>query len=249
MLTEERYRLILEALRERGTVSLGELVQKLDSSESTVRRDLGALADMGKLVKVRGGATVADAEYTFEEHSVDTKEKLSAPEKTEIARYAAATLRKGDFVFIDAGTTTEKMIDFISERDITIVTNSFTHARKLAARGFRVMITGGQIKTSTEAVVGVESVAMLERYNFTKCYLGTNGISLARGFTTPDVDEASVKSTAFRQSYVAYVLADHSKFDKISSVTFAPAAKACIITDMLPNEKYREKCVIKEVMR
>lgn len=250
MLIEERYRKILDCLRENGTVTVSELTERLAISEATIRRDLAVLAGMGRLLKVRGGATLPDSEFSFEgESNVESKEKLFSSEKVEIARYAATTVRRGDFIFLDAGTTTEKMIDFITEKDITVVTNSFTHARRLAQRGFRVTIIGGQVKSCTEAIVGAAAVESINRFNFTKCYLGTNGISLTRGFTTPDIDEADVKSAAFRASYIAYVLTDHSKFDRIAPVTFAPLSEVCLITDTLPNEKYRGQCVIKEVLK
>lgn len=247
MLTEERYRIILEHLDHSGTVTVSELAEQLLTSESTVRRDLNALAGMGRLMKVHGGASSLEAGFSFEEHNVETKEKLFSEEKIRIAKYAAETIRKGDFIFIDAGTSTEKMIDYMTEKNITVVTNGFTHAKKLAMRGFKVFIVGGQIKAATEAVVGTESVAAIEKYNFTKCYLGSNGISLSAGFTTPDIDEANVKAAAAKKSYVTYILADHSKFDKVSSVTFAPLSKACVITDDIVSEKYKKECIIKEV--
>lgn len=249
MLTEERYREILKCVNENTTVTVSQLVKALGASESTIRRDLNSLDEMGKLVKIHGGATALEHGFSFEEHPVEVKEKQHAAEKEAIAKYAASTLRKDDFVFIDAGTTTEKMIDYITQPGVTFVTNGFTHARKLARRGFRVFLTGGQIKASTEAVIGADAVQALAKYNFTKCYLGTNGISPASGFTTPDTDEASVKTAAAQHSYITYVLADHSKFDKISSVTFAPLNNACIITDTSVNDKYREQCVIKEVFK
>lgn len=249
MLTEERYKIILEFLKENGTASVNQLVGELNTSESTVRRDLSALDSMNKLTKVHGGATVLNSEYFFEEQSIKAKKKLFIKEKAEIAKYAAGTLHKGDFIFMDAGTTTEKMIDFITETDISVVTNSFTHAKKLAQRGIRVTIVGGQIKSSTEAIVGSESVLAIEKFNFTKCYLGTNGISFSGGFSTPDIDEANVKNAAFRKSYITYILADHSKFDKVSSVIFAPLTDACIITDKVVNSKYYDKCFIKEVIK
>lgn len=249
MLTEKRYNQILECLKEKSTVTVSELVEFIGASESTIRRDLNSLDKMGKLIKLHGGAATIENDFSLEEHSVEIKKNLNSKEKEEIAKYAASTLRKGDFVYIDAGTTTEKMIDYISETDVTFVTNGFTHAKKLAKRGFRVLITGGQIKVSTEAVVGTDTVEAIRKYNFTKCFMGTNGISLTSGFTTPDIDEASVKSAAIQNSYITYILADHTKFDVVSSVTFASSAKGCIITDILANDKYKEKCVIKEVLK
>ena len=248
MLTEERYSKILECLNEYKTVTVTQLAEALNASESTIRRDLNSLATMKKIIKVHGGATVLNDSFNFSEHPVEAKEKMFSEEKAAIAKYAASTIRKNDFVFIDAGTTTDKMIDFITESSAIFVTNGFSHAKKLARKNFKVYIIGGQIKSSTEAVIGTECVEALKKFNFTKCYMGTNGISLAAGFTTPDTDEAAVKKTAILHSYVAYILADHSKFNQVSSVTFAPADSACIITDYLPDKKYQEKCIIKEVI-
>lgn len=95
--------------------------------------------------------------------------------------------RKNDFVFIDAGTTTERMIDYITESTATYVTNGFNHAKKLAKKNFTVYLVGGRIKQTTEAVIGAEAVDSILKYNFVKCYLGTNGISLSAGFTTPGI--------------------------------------------------------------
>lgn len=248
MLTEERYGKILNLINQYKTVTVARLTKELNVSEATIRRDLNTLASKGKILKVHGGATIIDDNFDFSEHPVETKEKLFSEEKKEIAKYAAATINNNDFVFIDAGTTTEKMIDYITETGATYVTNGFTHAKKLAKKQLKVYIIGGQLKASTEAVIGTECVDALRKFNFTKCFMGTNGISLSAGLTTPDIDEANVKSTVIKNSYVAYVLADHSKFNQISPVSFAQTDKVCIITDRVPDEKYKEKCVIKEVM-
>ena len=95
--------------------------------------------------------------------------------------------------------------------------------------------------------MGAECVLTLKNYNFTKCFMGTNGISLTAGFTTPDVNEAKVKAAAIESSRAVFVLADHSKFDEVSSATFAGLGKAVIITDRIPNRKYKEAADITEV--
>lgn len=77
--------------------------------------------------------------------------------------------------------------------------------------------------------------------------MGTNGIDEKRGFTTPDIDEALIKEAAMKHAYISYVLADFSKFRKVSSVTFAKLSSACIITDSIPNEHYKKLTVIKAV--
>ena len=149
---------------------------------------------------------------------------------------------------IDAGTTTGYMIDFLPDKKITFVTNAFVHAKKLAQRGFKVYMPAGEIKLTTEAIVGAECVSSLQSYNFTKSFLGANGISLSGGITTPDRNEARVKSTVVLNSQTVYILADHSKFDQISAVTFAQLGRVKIITDKLQDKKYLTKANIKEVM-
>ena len=155
MLTEERHSIILDTVNKNKNVELGELCELLNTSESTVRRDLSLLDKKGLLVKVRGGAiAVADESFNAVEPNVEEKAGLFAAEKEAIARYAASLIEDGDFVYIDAGTTTEKMIEYIPSKSVTFVTNAFINAKKLAQRGFKVMILAGEVKPSTEAIVG-----------------------------------------------------------------------------------------------
>ena len=247
MLTEERHSMIIKAVNERASVTIAELAEMLDVSASTVKRDLIILANEGKIIKVRGGAMSRNESFTSVEKNVEEKASICTEEKMTIAKYAAELIENGDFVFLDAGTTTEKMIDYLNVKDVTFVTNGFIHAKKLARKGYKVFITGGEIKASTEAIVGAECVLTLKNYNFTKCFMGTNGILLTAGFTTPDVNEARVKSAAIESSREVYVLADHSKFDEVSSATFAGLGKAVIITDRIPNRKYNNAADITEV--
>lgn len=248
MLAEERMAIILEIINEQKAVKLSQLCEMLDASISTVRRDINSLADMGKIVKVHGGAMALDDNFSFIEHNVEEKLALFTEEKIAIAKYAASLIEYGDFVYIDAGTTTEKMIDFIPQKDVSFVTNGFTHAKKLAQRGFKVYIPGGEVKFVTEAIIGAECVMTLKSYNFTKCFIGANGISVSAGFSTPDVREARVKTAAIDGSRKAYVLSDHSKFDKITSATFITLNRATIITDKLLDKKYAEYTSVKEVL-
>lgn len=249
MLTEERYQLILRILDDRNAVTVAELSQQLNISESTIRRDLNALADMGKLNKVFGGATSLNRSSGIYETNVANRADSMSEEKTAIARYAATLIGDDDFIFIDAGTTTLRLIDFIDNSKATYVTNGIIHGQKLIQKGLEAYIIGGRIKPLTEAVIGTMGVKSLENMNFTKAFMGTNGIHLTAGFTTPDIDEAKLKETAIDHSYRTYVLADHTKFRQVCAVTFAPLKIGSIITDDCPDNKYYEKTIIKEVMK
>lgn len=246
MLTEERYATILRILEEKKAVTVLDLTKALDASESTVRRDLTALHKSGRLYKVYGGATSIDNNYSSAEEDMKTKNDLFPEEKIAIARKAAELIKRKDFVYIDAGSTTLHLIDFLTENSATFVTNGMQHAARLAAKGFKVFIIGGQVKAVTEAVIGTEALDNLKNYNFTKGFFGTNGICPKSGFSTPDADEGIIKGAALARCKNAYVLADRSKFNKISPITFANISSATIITGRLEDKKYRDYTTVIE---
>lgn len=231
MLSEQRQAMILQYLEERRSVTVAELTEFLGISESTTRRDITVLDKAGKLVKVFGGAVALESHYLAQEPTVAQKSEENQEEKQRIARYAASLVGPEDFVYLDAGTTTGYMLDFLEEKDAVFVTNAVAHAQRLAAMGCRVLLVGGTLKAATEAVVGASAARMLRDYHFTKGFFGTNGVSREAGFTTPDVNEALVKRTALEQCRRAYVLADHTKFQVVSAVTFASLEAALVLTD------------------
>lgn len=248
MLNQERKNAIMDILKTHGTVSVAMLTEVLGASESTIRRDITELAKTGLVNKIHGGAMLKNQNFIALEDSVQKKSGENMSEKKEIARFAAAQINNDDFVYLDAGTTTLLMADYIDKNcAASFVTNGIIHAKKLVQMGLQVYVLGGQLKSTTEAVIGVVAAKNIRSYNFTKAFIGANGVSIERGYTTPDAEEAFVKATAFDRSFVTYILADHSKFGVVSSVTFAPIDRGCIITDFLPDETYRRHMVIKTV--
>lgn len=248
MLTEERQREILKYLEEKNVVTVMELTKLLHTSESTIRRDLTFLDQQKRLKKVHGGATKLDREFLTTEYDMLTKTNLNQAEKERIGRYVASLIHKDDMVYLDAGTTTEKIIDYIEENRAIFVTNGIGHARKLMQKGIKTIVLGGELKGVTEAIVGAEAVESLRKYNFTKCFIGVNGISLEGGFSTPTADEACVKREAIRRAFAAYILADHTKFSKTTAFTFAKLDEAVVVTDKKPSQKYLDAVIIKEVL-
>ncbi len=247
MLAEERFSMILQLLKEKRTATVSECSEITGASEATVRRDLNLLHKQGRLIKVHGGATILDNTFVMGERDVSTKSQLNVEEKKRIAAYAARQIEEEDFVFLDAGTTTLYMVEYIANTNAVFVTNGIEHARRLMEKGARVYVVEGHLKTGTEAITGSQTVDCMMRYNFTKAFLGMNGVSVRAGYTTPDPEEAMVKITALKKSYITYVLADHSKFGKVSSVSVAPLSGASIITDRLIDGVYREHTAVREV--
>ncbi|BCN32136.1 DeoR/GlpR family DNA-binding transcription regulator [Anaeromicropila herbilytica] len=247
MLIEERFCEILKLVETKKTVTVQELTELLDTSESTIRRDLTVLHNKGKLIKVHGGATTIGISFNTVDHEVAIRQDLNTEEKMRIARYAASLIESDDFIYLDAGTTTGYMIDFITEMKAVFVTNAIEHARKLSSKGIKTYLLGGELKFATEATVGSKTIGELRQYNFTKGFFGTNGVSKNSGFTTPDINEAMVKSVAIENTKDKYMLCDVSKFSQISPVTFAEVDDATIITSKLEDKSYKNYMNIVEV--
>lgn len=246
MLTEERFQKILELVETYKTVTTQKLIDELNISESTVRRDLMLLDEQGKLKKIRGGAMVNN-HYNTKDDTVSKRKDRNQEEKRKIAKYAASLIEPNDFVYLDAGTTTEQMIDYLTEPNVVFVTNAVGHAKRLSERGYTTYILGGEFKATTEAIVGEEAMESLKKYNFTKGFWGTNGVSLTGGFSTPDVKEAMIKRASMESCAECYVLCDPSKFSQVSCVKFADFANADIISTKVTDEEYAKCSNILEV--
>lgn len=248
MLTEERKNQILKLVERNGGVSVQELMSLLNASESTIRRDLNDLDKRELLIKVHGGAVSISKNITAD-LLVSDREDLNRDKKRQIAQYAASLITDEDLVYLDAGTTTGLIVDYLSCKHAVFVTNAIVHARKLSSMGYQVYMPGGMLKAKTEALTGTQTCDYLSRFHFTKGFFGTNGVTVKEGFTTPDIQEGTVKETAIRHAGKRYVVCDSSKFDKISSVTFAEFSYASIITDEnLPRayRKYEQIIVVPE---
>ncbi len=239
MLLEERLARITTIVNEKKTVTVQLLMKILETSESTIRRDLTTLDAKGKITKVFGGAIAKGFTFNTKDDTVLTRQNYNKDQKTKIAKFAASFIKKDDFVYLDAGTTTEIMIDFISEKTAVFVTNGFSLAKKLSEKGFLTYILGGEVKFPTEAIVGIEAEECLQKYNFSIGFWGTNGITLENGFSTPDIKEALIKKASMKKTRQKYIVCDSSKFSQISCISFASFDSATIITSGIEDKQYK----------
>lgn len=243
MLSEERKLHICEFVNQQNAVTVQELMNEFCTSEATIRRDLTELDKKGLLLKVHGGAVALQKQITTD-FKVAERETVNREEKITIARYAASLIQGSDLVYLDAGTTTSLLIDYLDYdmcRETVFVTNAIVHAKKLSTGGYTVYLTGGKVKATTEALIGSECHASLQKYHFSIGFFGANAVSRTAGITTPDPEEAEIKRTAMLRTRVPYVLCDHEKFDKTSSVRFADFSYGKIITTNLIPLAYREE--------
>jgi DeoR family fructose operon transcriptional repressor len=248
LLITERHRLILELLKEKENVKIHDLVELTKSSESTLRRDLDQLEKENYLKRVHGGASLLQRKR--EELSMVEKSTQNLKEKSLIAKYAANLIEDGDCVYLDAGTTTYQMIQYLEGKNIVVVTNGIDHLDALLEKDINTYIIGGSVKKVTRAMIGSNAYESIQNYRFDKCFIGTNAIHHELGFTTPDPEEAQLKAKAIALSREPFILTDHTKFGEVSFSKFADLHQVKIITneeESITLDKYKEKVEIYSV--
>ncbi|MBN9061671.1 MAG: transcriptional regulator [Rhizobiales bacterium 65-9] len=234
MLERERHRLIVRLVNERAIVAIGDLVEMLDASEATIRRDIATLDRNGELRRVRGGAEALNPR--FQPHLVGSpfliSREVQADQKRAIAAKAAELLDGCQSIVMNAGTTTFELARLMGDRDLDVLTNSFSIAAELFANSrCRVTVPGGAIYREHNIILSPfendASANFAGEYIFTSCY----GVSAA-GLTETDPMIAQAARKLFNRAAKVVVLVDSRKLRLRSSMVIAPLEEIDIlITD------------------
>ncbi|TPP05972.1 DeoR/GlpR family DNA-binding transcription regulator [Rhizobium glycinendophyticum] len=212
MPTSKRQREILRVLEHEGTVALSVLARKLNVSLETIRRDIKLLAGSGNLVKTHGAISLAStvAEAPFERRMRENSEA-----KRRIAAIVAATIRDGDSIMMDTGTTTSFLArELTGHRRLTVVTNSSDIARTLATlNDNRVYMAGGELRSDNGAAFGTTAIDFISRFSVTHAIISTGAVD-AEGMMDYDLEEAEFARTVLTRGRRRLVVTDHSKFGR-----------------------------------
>lgn len=237
MLSEQRYKEILNLLDREGSVKTSTLCSLLGASRETIRRDLENMEARNLLKRIHGGAIGLDftqengASYT----SFDKRQKENQDSKEAVARAAADYIREGQAIALDSGTTALALAKVIKEkfRSLTVVTNSLAVANELAdAEGITLVMTGGIYRPDEEAFVSDIATLIFSKINVDTFFLTTCGISVERGITYPRMDEIIVQNRMMEAAERTIVITDSSKLGTNSLVRMCGIdAIAMIITD------------------
>lgn len=230
MIPYQRRTQMLQLLEKSEVVSLDDFCKKLqDVSESTVRRDLKTLEAEGQIVLLRGGgARLKKGSY---EVPVNSKSIKNVNEKENIARYAAGLVKDGESVYLDSGSTVLRMVKYLKNKDITIVTTNAMILPELQETKLKCFLAGGEINVSSASILGTKTNSDLQRMYFDKAFLGANGFSDKAGISTPDLREAEKKQIVCKNSTEAYVLLDSSKSGKNTLSKVFELGEVTIICD------------------
>lgn len=213
MFAKERKREILRILNEEGKVKTLELAELLNVSEPTIRRDIAELDKKGSLIRTHGGAIPIEEQIS--EPTFSEKVNKYAIEKQHIGKTAAALVKDCSTLVLDAGTTTLQIARYLDAKDITVLTNSLDVVEELEKKdNVSVILTGGNIRWNTRALVGPVTESTLNNFRVDMAFIGANGISEDGTITTPNLLEASTKKAMIKIAKKAFVVADHTKFDR-----------------------------------
>lgn len=242
VLKSERLSRIVELVNKEGVVTATRLIESLNVSDMTIRRDLDELDEAHKLIRVHGGAQSLDHQKMIE-LSHDEKKEIHMSEKIQAAQKAAASIVEGETIFFGPGTTIETIADYVEVSDIRVITNSLPVFERFQQKehDYKIYLIGGSYRQKTGAFVGSIANEMLKTLKFDKAFIGVNGISETQ-VSTYNIEEGSSQKIVLDNSNEKIIVADHYKLDKEDFYQFYPLSDIDrIITDNnIPAEKLEQ---------
>lgn len=214
MLSAQRRTHLLDLLEREGRIVAKEAAASLSVSEDSIRRDLRDLADAGQCIRVYGGALpVPAADRPFAERL-----SLETDSKERVARVAAARIRPGSTVIIDAGTTALALARLLpDDPTLTVITPSPAVALAVAEHSpARVIMIGGELGRHSMVANGALAAEAIRRLSADACFLGVTGVHPEHGLTTGELDDAATKRALAERSTEVYVLASEEKVGAVS---------------------------------
>ena len=217
MLSAERHELILRILRRSRFATVSDISQAARSSAATVRRDLARLEEAGLIQRVRGGAEIAGA-GTADELPLEYRKGIHLEKKRVIARAAADMCDDGETIMIDGGSTTFQMAEFLRERELRIITNSFAIAAALVPRSrCTLILNGGIVRMDSQLVLDPFGSDMFANYSASRVFMGAFGID-ETGATNNDSLLITTERAMIERARELVVLVDSTKFDRRGSL-------------------------------
>ena len=232
MYAAERQGFLVRRARAEGRVDVTSIAEDLEVTPETIRRDLSVLERQGLLRRVHGGAIPADRLDV--EPGMAQRDAVSTAEKDRIAKTALEQLDGQRTLIVDGGTTTARFAQLLPvDRELMVITNSLPVASLLASRpNTTVQLLGGRVRGTTLAAVDSWALQALDGITVDLAFLGANGFSVERGFTTPDVAEGAVKTAMVAAARRTVVLADAGKHGADALVRFATVGDVdVLVTD------------------
>jgi DeoR family transcriptional regulator of aga operon len=232
LLKAERHRQMLSLINDQGRATVQELSAFFAVSEATVRRDLEELDTQGRIHRTHGGAV--NNERAPKEPPMMQRMDENKVVKTRIGKRAVEMIENGETIFLGSGTTVLEIAHHLPEDiKLTIITNSLPVVNVLASHpGIELIVIGGMLRQSELSMVGHVAEQAVREFRADKVFMGMYAVDPDCGFTNDFPPEILTDRAILAISPRVIVLADHSKFERVSSMLVAPVTAAkTIITD------------------
>jgi DeoR family ulaG and ulaABCDEF operon transcriptional repressor len=235
----ERWQVIKALLKERSLVRIADACRATGASEASVRRDFARLAEQGLATRVHGGleaipgaATAAGDVLSLATRAFDVSQTLNVAAKRAIAKAAVALCADGDTIIVNGGTTTYQMGEFLRERRLKVLTNSYPLAEVLIHNSkCRVALPGGEVYREQGMIVSPFDEDAIQHYSATRMFMSAISIG-PLGVIEGDPLLARAESKLLKRADKLVVLADSSKFISRGSLVVCPLSRIhTLITD------------------
>jgi DeoR family transcriptional regulator, ulaG and ulaABCDEF operon transcriptional repressor len=235
----ERWQVIKALLRERSLVRIADACRATAASEATVRRDFANLAEQGVAIRVHGGlealpdtANARGDVPSLATRSFDVSQTLNIDAKRAIAKSAVALCVDGETIIINGGTTTYQMGEYLRERRVKVLTNSYPLAEILIHHSkCRVALPGGEVYREQGMIVSPFEEDAIQHYSATRMFMSAISIG-PLGVIEGDPLLARAESKLLKRADKLIVLADSSKFVSRGSLVVCPLSRIhTLVTD------------------
>jgi DeoR/GlpR family transcriptional regulator of sugar metabolism len=231
-LKSERHKRIRQIVEDNGRATVSELSSILEVSEATIRRDLEELDNLGWVQREHGGALRADSSTA--EPPVLQRVTEQETEKRRIGRAATKLVQDGETIFLGSGTTTLEIARSLEGMEnLTVITNALNIANELVnSEGITLIVTGGLLRASELSLIGHITEQALKELRADKVFLGMRAIDVEYGLTSDYLSEVMTDRAIIEFASEIIVVADHTKFGRVSNSFVAPVTSVdIVITD------------------
>ena len=235
MLKLERQAYIVHQVNLHNKVLLTDLSEQINVSNDTIRRDLQELADLGKIIKVHGGALSPSFHNGHQSH----KEVYAYTQKKIIAKKAASLIKNGMFVLTGGGTTVIEMARALpQDLHATFISGSIPALFEYSSHpNIEVIAIGDKVAKTSKITIGSEAISKIREFRVDLCILGVNAINLQTGISDNDWDIVQVKKAMIESSEKLVCLTISEKIDSRQPIQICDIKKIdTLITELSPED-------------
>lgn len=242
---------IRQMLQTKPFTALSELCEMFpDVSEMTLRRDIAFFEETGEAIKVRGGVRSTKFITTSTDDSMTERMRENVDSKEKIARAAALHLETGRSIFIDSGSTLQRMVKYVQNERYNFTTTNPAAALELAMIGQPIVsVTGGRLDKDYQSMSGLQAMRFIADINIDIAMLSSSGLSGKSGFTGGNYAECELKRAVVEKADHVIMLMDSSKIGRSLPYTFCGLDKVSVLIcdNPLPDElaEEAERCGVK----